>query len=124
MQERQKLWPTKYVIVFGIGACVALAVGGTYWSHLLHLPGLSTLVPWPVTADPAPVFYPFLELLKLMVAAVLGLAVTAVHRHFHRGKPLSRSLEHAEVLLCISGAMMMIIIGNSLARAFGIAGAA
>ena len=28
------------------------------------------------------------------------------------------------MLLCVSGAMMMIIIGNSLARAFGIAGAA
>ena len=28
------------------------------------------------------------------------------------------------MLLCVSGALMMIIIGNSLARAFGIAGAA
>jgi uncharacterized membrane protein YhiD involved in acid resistance len=33
-------------------------------------------------------------------------------------------MDQAQVLLCISGAMMMIIIGNSLARAFGIAGAA
>jgi uncharacterized membrane protein YhiD involved in acid resistance len=33
-------------------------------------------------------------------------------------------MEQAQVLLCVSGAMMMIIIGNSLARAFGIAGAA
>ena len=33
-------------------------------------------------------------------------------------------MEHAQTLLCVSGAMMMIIIGNSLARAFGIAGAA
>ena len=33
-------------------------------------------------------------------------------------------MQQAQILLCISGAMMMIIIGNSLARAFGIAGAA
>src|ERR671925_329065 len=30
----------------------------------------------------------------------------------------------AQILLCVSGAMMMVIIGDSLARAFGIAGAA
>jgi hypothetical protein len=33
-------------------------------------------------------------------------------------------MAQAQTLLCVSGAMMMIIIGNSLARAFGIAGAA
>jgi hypothetical protein len=33
-------------------------------------------------------------------------------------------MEQAQTLLCVSGAMMMIIIGNNLARAFGIAGAA
>ena len=33
-------------------------------------------------------------------------------------------MQHAQILLCVAGAMMMIIIGNSLARAFGIAGAA
>lgn len=33
-------------------------------------------------------------------------------------------MQQAQILLCISGAMMMVIIGNSLARAFGIAGAA
>ncbi len=33
-------------------------------------------------------------------------------------------MEQAQTLLCVSGAMIMIIIGNSVARAFGIAGAA
>jgi hypothetical protein len=33
-------------------------------------------------------------------------------------------MEQAQVLLCVSGAVVMIIIGNSIARAFGIAGAA
>jgi hypothetical protein len=33
-------------------------------------------------------------------------------------------MEQAQTLLCVSGAMMMILIGDSLVRAFGIAGAA
>jgi len=67
-------------------------------------------------------FQPFIELLKLVVAALVGLLVTAVHQPTTGER--SRAMEHAQTLLCVSGAMMMIIIGNSLARAFGIAGAA
>jgi uncharacterized membrane protein YhiD involved in acid resistance len=37
---------------------------------------------------------------------------------------MSQAMEHAQILLCVSGAAIMMIIGNSLARAFGIAGAA
>jgi hypothetical protein len=37
---------------------------------------------------------------------------------------LSRPLEQAHVLLCLAGALMMLIVGESLPRAFGIAGAA
>jgi hypothetical protein len=33
-------------------------------------------------------------------------------------------VHHAQILLCVSGAMMMVLIDDSLARAFGIAGAA
>jgi len=65
---------------------------------------------------------PFIELLKLVVAALIGLLVTAIHQPASRER--GRSMEQAQTLLCVSGAMMMIIIGNSLARAFGIAGAA
>src|SRR5207249_8046780 len=48
--------------------------------------------------------------------------ITAIHQPAARER--ARSMEQAQTLLCVSGAMMMIIIGNSLARAFGIAGAA
>jgi hypothetical protein len=37
---------------------------------------------------------------------------------------MSSSMEQAQVLLAVSGALMMIIVGDSLARAFGLAGAA
>jgi anti-anti-sigma factor len=67
---------------------------------------------------------PFGELLKLVAAAAIGLLVTAVRRRQQRTRLQTRSMEQAQVLLCVSGAMMMIIIGDSVARAFGIAGAA
>ncbi|RPJ78017.1 MAG: DUF4956 domain-containing protein, partial [Acidobacteria bacterium] len=59
---------------------------------------------------------------KLSVAAAIGLLVTGVSRRVE--KPLKPAMEHAQVLLCVAGAMMMMLIGDSLARAFGIVGAA
>jgi len=111
---------------------VAIAVGaGVAWSLLrwpdaLQILGLGADFPLqrPQSSAPAPSLHPLVELRKLVVAALLGIIITAVHKRFHREKPLSRSLEHAQVLLCISGAMMMIIIGDSFARALGIAGGA
>jgi anti-anti-sigma factor len=67
---------------------------------------------------------PLFELAKLVSAAVIGMLVTVVHRQYRHERSANPALDQAQVLLCISGAMMMIIIGSSLARAFGIAGAA
>ena len=72
----------------------------------------------------ATVVHPLIELLKLVIAAAIGMLVTVVHRWQRGDRVQSRSMEQAQVLLCVSGAMMMIIIGGSIARAFGIAGAA
>jgi anti-anti-sigma factor len=67
---------------------------------------------------------PLFELAKLVAAAVIGMLVTIVHRQYRHEKSFNPALDQAQVLLCVSGALMMIIIGNSVARAFGIAGAA
>jgi anti-anti-sigma factor len=69
---------------------------------------------------------PLFELAKLIVAALIGMLVTLVHRQYRAGaeRQSNPAMDQAQVLLCVSGAMMMIIIGNNLARAFGIAGAA
>jgi len=67
---------------------------------------------------------PLFELGKLVASAVIGMLVTVVHRQYRSDKTANPALDQAQVLLCISGALMMIIIGNSVARAFGIAGAA
>ena len=69
-------------------------------------------------------FQPFIELLKLVASTIIGLLVTAIHQPSPRERPMAKSMEQAQTLLCVSGAMIMIIIGNSIARAFGIAGAA
>jgi uncharacterized membrane protein YhiD involved in acid resistance len=61
---------------------------------------------------------------RLLVAACIGVIVVAVSRWTRRGRPLTRSMEQAHVLLCLAGALMMLIVGDSVARAFGIAGAA
>ena len=72
----------------------------------------------------SPLGNPLLQLAKLVAAALIGMLVTAVHRYNRADQPQSHTMDQAQVLLCVSGAMMMVIIGNSLARAFGIAGAA
>jgi hypothetical protein len=61
--------------------------------------------------------------LRLAVAAVIGIGVTAVQRRGERTAQ-AQAMHHAQILLCVSGAMMMVLINDSLARAFGIAGAA
>ncbi|MFA5909972.1 MAG: STAS domain-containing protein [Vicinamibacterales bacterium] len=71
-----------------------------------------------------PLSHPMFELVKLIAAAVIGMLVTVVHRQYRSERQANPGLDQAQVLLCIAGALMMIIIGNSVARAFGIAGAA
>ena len=63
-------------------------------------------------------------LAKLVAAGLIGLLVAAVRRALQNDRQHNQSLEHAKVLLCVAGALMMLIIGDSVARAFGIAGAA
>jgi anti-anti-sigma factor len=125
---RLAAWPWRTIRIAAAGAALC---GGLVWAGLswpAELSGIGDLaqaiqggtakahaVPWHR-------FQPFIELLKLVAAALVGLLVTAVHQPKTRER--SRAMDQAQILLCVSGAMMMIIIGNSLARAFGIAGAA
>src|ERR1700704_1158586 len=64
------------------------------------------------------------EGVSLLAAACIGILIVAVQRWTRREHPLTRSMEQAHVLLCLAGALMMLIVGDSLPRAFGIAGAA
>ncbi len=120
-------WRTIRVAAVGAILCGALVWAGLRWP--VELTGIGEAVEEALTsgkkgaaAIPLHPFMPFIELLKLVVAALIGQLITAIHQPASRDR--SRSMEQAQTLLCVSGAMMMIIIGNSLARAFGIAGAA
>jgi anti-anti-sigma factor len=84
-----------------------------------RVPGVTDAVGGSVTAA-----NPWFELGKLVASAVIGMLVTVVHRQYRSEKSSNPALDQAQVLLCVAGAIMMIIIGNSVARAFGIAGAA
>ena len=121
MQLRETPWKTVRIVAGGIAFCALLVWIALLWPDLMTFPGVWAHLP-PQFAIPP--MYPFLELLKLATATILALVVTAVHKRYHRDKPLSRSLEQAQVLLGVAGAMIVIIIGDSVARAFGVLGAA
>ncbi len=67
---------------------------------------------------------PLVDGFKLLLAAVIGWTITSVQAHTRRDQPLTRSMAQSYVLLCVAGALTMTMIGDSLPRAFGVAGAA
>jgi hypothetical protein len=125
MQDRDDGRETTWGPVIGFGLFgVALVYAAAQWPGALTTTGFSAHLPFKGSEENALPLHPFAELLKLVIAAVIGIIVTTVHRRYHRDKPLPRSLLQAQVLLCVAGAIVMVIIGNSVARAFGVAGAA
>ena len=125
--ERTIPWERILAIIGVTAAGSALVVLGMWWPDF---GGGSTLGPsgFPGETGPAAntqvIMHPVFELMKLVTAAVIGMLVTIVHRQYRHERLANPMMDQAQVLLCISGAMIMIIIGNSVARAFGIAGAA
>jgi anti-anti-sigma factor len=118
-------WRTLAVVVAGAALCGTLVWAGLKWP--MQLVGLDPITQEALESGrrigiPIHPVQPFIEFSKLVAALLIGALVTAIHQPITRDRP--RSLEQAQTLLCVSGAMMMIIIGDSLARAFGIAGAA
>jgi anti-anti-sigma factor len=110
---------TSGVVIAG----VTLVLAGHWWPQDTETALQNPLLP-PGTTRSGGWGGPLFELAKLAVAAIVGMIVTVVQRHYRADRTPNPTLEQAQVLLCISGALMMIIIGSSLARAFGIAGAA
>jgi len=123
-------WRTMATAAGGVLLCGLLVWIGLRWAGELSAldgggPG-GAAAPFPPdsTAAPTPRLQPFLELGKLVAAMLIGLLVTTVHRPAALDRPVARSMAHAQMLLCVAGALMMIVIGGSLARAFGVVGAA
>jgi len=120
-------WPAVRLAAGGILLIAVLVWGGLSSELLQPSEGLQQFpagAEQPAAGGAGIRLAPFVDLAKLVTAAAIGLLVTAVSRRYRQDKGQSQSMEQAQVLLCVSGAMMMILIGGSLARAFGIAGAA
>ncbi|MDD8045468.1 MAG: DUF4956 domain-containing protein, partial [Verrucomicrobiota bacterium] len=64
-------------------------------------------------------------LVRLSMATIMGLIIGSMYRWTFTGKPKSfrPSMVHTQVLLCLGGALIWVIVGNNLARAFGLGGA-
>jgi uncharacterized membrane protein YhiD involved in acid resistance len=64
-------------------------------------------------------------LVRLTMASFMGLIIGSLYRWTFTGKPKSfrPSMVHTQVLLCLGGALIWVIVGNNLARAFGLGGA-
>lgn len=81
-------------------------------------PGLSFQALWPTIGQAARF------LVILLVAAALGAALGVVRPVRREIAPRSLHVVHAQILLSIVGAMIMVVVAESLARAFAIVGAA
>ena len=121
-QKRALRWDLVWTALAGGLLCTALVAGGLRWPLAGNPDAVTLPIGETLPAGLAP--QPFIALIKLVAAALIGMLVTAIHAPSAADRPTGRAMQHAQILLCVSGAMMMIIIGDSLARAFGIAGAA
>lgn len=62
-------------------------------------------------------------LLNILLAMVLGFVVSAVYRYTHKGLSYSQSFTHTVLFVAVIVAIVMMVIGGSLARAFALVGA-
>lgn len=118
MTERES--KTLQTVVWTGGLALCLAAGGIVWPDALRVTGFSERFP----GGSGDIRFPLAELMKLVIAMLFGIMVTTVHRHYHSESGLDSFLEQTMILLTVAGALMMIVIGDSIARAFGIGGAA
>ena len=90
----------------------------------------STILNNEVLTFQAPDFSLFGLVRKLGLAAILGILLSYVASWTFTGKRKAKkasinllAMQHTHILVCLSGAFIMIIIGNSLANAFALTGA-
>ncbi|MEM8710153.1 MAG: DUF4956 domain-containing protein, partial [Planctomycetota bacterium] len=76
-----------------------------------------------LTAPPTEVYGPPEILVNLGVSIVLGLIVAIIYRQTHKGLSYSQSFTLTIVFVAAIVAIVMMVIGNSLSRAFALVGA-
>lgn len=67
--------------------------------------------------------YPPLQVAaRLAAALMLGQFLAFAYKRTHTGKRFATAIPHAQVLLAVGGALIWLVVGNNLVRAFGLAG--
>lgn len=62
-------------------------------------------------------------IINMVLSAILGLAIAFVYRNTHKGLSYSQSFTLTVIFVAVIVAMVMMVIGNSLSRAFALVGA-
>jgi len=68
-------------------------------------------------------YSPLSIIVNLLLALVAGVIIGVIYRKTHRGLSYSQSFVITLVLMCITVAAVMMVIGSNLARAFALVGA-
>lgn len=69
-------------------------------------------------------YYPAeLIIINIAMAFVIGLIIAFIYVKTHKGSSYSQSFVQTLVFMCAMTSIVMMVIGNSLARAFGLVGA-
>lgn len=59
---------------------------------------------------------------RLACASLVGWVLGLGYRLSFTGKKLNHNMHHTLVMLCIGGALVWVVVGNNIVRAFGLAG--
>ena len=95
---------------------------------VLAAPRDGQLPPTAMTSEPPPEYASWYDeihdaLVRLPLAALLGTILALRPRHKGR-RPRNALVIQTQIMLAVVGAVIMLVVGSSLARAFGIVGAA
>ncbi len=69
------------------------------------------------------VYFPPEIIINLLLAFILGVVISLVYKKTHKGLSYSQSFMITNIFICVIVAMVIMIIGNNLARAFALVGA-
>jgi hypothetical protein len=69
------------------------------------------------------IYLPQEIIINLILSFVLGLIISVVYKHTHKGLSYSQSFMITNIFVAVIVCMVIMIIGNSLARAFALVGA-
>lgn len=76
-----------------------------------------------INSDFASIYLPQEIIINLILSFILGLIISAIYKFTHKGLSYSQSFMITNIFVAVIVCMVIMIIGNSLARAFALVGA-